>query len=588
MPAFTLDAAHVVDDLRALVCAEYAVQRNKFAEQRALPQNERVEHGTCWDGLRFAGLDEQGRAKFQHRGNDSRLREGDLVTLSHAGALDAAQAWIYREESGSLWLSSEKGFAAALFAMAGEWFMDEAFLDLQSHYLAALDRLPSSEIGQERILPLLMGTAEPGFDEEEYYATREGLGTPPAAWEDSQREAIAGCLAAEHCYLVQGPPGTGKTRVLAQVVRQLVQRGERVLITGFTHRAIDNALAAAAREIGDRPRVARFGAALHRRDEIYDLFESYADSPFPSLTEGGWVAAATPFALRKRLPGVEFDTIVIDEAGQMTTPLAIMAMLAGRKYLLFGDHQQLGPVVVSRPRREAQFAGIFHALRSWETQGTRLDVTYRMNASLTSWPNETFYQGGLTAAPAVAGRRLACAVPDHTPAWLHPVLDPRSPLVWLALPHQHSRTVSGEEAGLAAEILRALSDSGIAPEAIAVVTPYRRQARRLRHCLETLMPGHPWRGCVIDTVERMQGQEREVILLSLCASQPWFIRRQAEFLFDPRRLNVAATRARTKLIILASDSLLNTPLHDTDLAEDQALFQSLHRCALRLPAGTSS
>lgn len=585
MPAFTLDAETVLQDLRAFVAAEFEAQRLKFAEQRAKPRSERVEDGTCVDGLRFLRLDEAGRAVFRHAGNDSRLREGDLVTLRQAEDGDETLASLFREEAGEMWLAAEKSFKDSMFAETGGWFIDEAFLDLESHYLAAFDRLPNSAIGQERILPLLMGTQEPELDEEEFNGVMEDLQKQPQAWEDAQRDAIASCLAAERCCLVQGPPGTGKTRVLAQVVRRLVERGERVLITAFTHRAIDNALAATARELDDRDRVARICAATHRREENFDRHEFFAASPLASQS-GGWVVAATPFALRKRLPGVEFDTIVIDEAGQMTTALAMMALLAGRKYLLFGDQQQLGPVVMSRSRREVESIGIFHALRAQSKHGTCLDVTYRLNDKLTEWPSENFYHGELVPAPLAAAHRLACQTSRQEPEWLHEVISSERPLIWVKHACEASRTMSSAEVAAAAEVLRALHRAGVKPEDIAVVTPYRKQARAMRRRLETLMPEASWRGCVIDTVERMQGQEREVILFSMCASDPAFIRMQAEFLFDPRRLNVAATRARSKLIILASDSLLHTDLHDTDLAEDQALLRSLSRCAhsISLPA----
>lgn len=293
------------------------------------------------------------------------------------------------------------------------------------------------------------------------------------------------------------------------------------------------------------------------------------------------MVGATPFALRTRLRGVEFDAVVIDEAGQMTVPLAIMAMLAGPKYLIFGDQQQLGPVVVSRGRRDAALLGIFHALRAQNLDGSMLDVTYRMNTELTEWPAENFYGGDLTSSPVAAGRRLQLMQHDVEP-WIREVLHPAHPLVWVEISTEIGRTTNSHEIGGAAELLRALVAGGVRVEDMAVVTPYRRQARRIRNRLETIAQNIIWRHCLIDTVERMQGQEREVIVLSLSAAEIGFVAQQAEFLFNPQKLNVAATRAKTKLVILASENLRQFTTDDPDLAEEVALLRSLHEKAYKL------
>lgn len=555
--------------------AEFAASRRAFHERAAQTPPERVERGTCWNRLVLVRTTDSGMALFRHRGNDSTLREGDAVRLSRGKPEEGVRCFIYREEPDHLWLTTEDGFRAGTFSDDPEgWMVDEDFIDLEDHYLEALERLGSTQIGQECVLPLLTGTAEGSFDEMEYASAQTELEAGGRGWEDAQREAIAACLAEGVCYLVQGPPGTGKTRVLAEVVAQLVERGERVLVTAFTHRAIDNALGAVARRVGDRDRVARFGARTHRRDENYDQYESFADSQLAGAS-GGWVAAATPFALRKRLAGVAFDVIVIDEAGQMTTALAVMAMLTGRKYLLFGDDQQLGPVVVSRPRREAAYCGIFHMLKRQAPAGTRLDVTYRLNDTLAHWPSEQFYQGELESAPAAAGRRLGWNPRADTEGWVRAALEADSPLVWMPFPAGAARTWSEGESAVAARLLQALVEGGVDHTDMAVVTPYRRQARRIRRLIEELAPGSQWRGCLIDTVERLQGQEREVIVFSLSAADPEFIRRQFDFLFDPRRLNVGATRARTKLVILASEALRDYWSIDSDEQEETRILRAL-------------
>jgi DNA replication ATP-dependent helicase Dna2 len=573
-------SAFDITELRAFVRDEFAVSRLRHAERMAMPQDERVEKGSCLPGLRFVREDAHQRAVFAHGGNDSTLREGSLVQLSDGSGERSWLVNIYRDEKDQLWLAFENAVPLkALMAKGVEWVIDEAFLDLEKFYLEALTNVLLTRIGQERVLPLLMGQATMAFDEEEYGAASAAFHAKPGRWEEAQQEAIAGCLAADHCYLVQGPPGTGKTRVLAEVVRQLVERGERVLVTSFTHRAIDHALGACARELGDLERVARIGTRVHGIT-AFPCFEKFGDCALGDQA-GGWVVGATPFALRSRVRGVEFDAVVIDEAGQMTVPLAIMAMLVAPKYLIFGDQQQLGPVVVSRGRRDAALLGIFHALRAQKLAGSMLDVTYRMNDALTEWPAENFYGGELTSAPVAAGRRLQWSLPDADP-WIQSALDPAHPLVWLEISSELGRTTNSKEVGSAAEIIRALVNGGVRVEDLAVVTPYRRQARRIRNRLETIAKEVSWRHCLIDTVERMQGQEREVIVLSLSAAEIGFIAQQAEFLFNPQKLNVAATRAKTKLVILASQNLREFSTYDPDLAEEVEILRALHRCAHKI------
>src|SRR5690606_17298591 len=151
----------------------------------------------------------------------------------------------------------------------------------------------------------------------------------------------------------------------------------------------------------------------------------------------------------QRLSGVEFDTVIFDEASQITLPLAVMGMLVARRFVFVGDHRQLPPVLATRHGAEALRESVFGALVD---QGfdTLLEETYRLNAELSAWPSAQFYDERLRPAPEVAARRVAYPRP---PARLRHILDPGEPLVFVDLQHQNATTRCDAEASLAVDLI---------------------------------------------------------------------------------------------------------------------------------------
>jgi DNA replication ATP-dependent helicase Dna2 len=203
-----------------------------------------------------------------------------------------------------------------------------------------------------------------------------------------------------------------------------------------------------------------------------------------------------------------------------------------------------------------------------------LEITYRMNAELTRWPGEAFYSGKLRAVPDNAARRLAL---PGAPTHFAELLNSAKPLVMVEMNHCTSQRYSDDEATLAADLLIALKRVGVSLGEVAVVVPFRRQAARIRMFLKTRRATQPQDlvDCAIDTVERMQGQEREVIIISMTASDPDYVRAVLGFLLQPQRLNVAVTRARSKVLILASEQLALAAPDDPEQIELVALWKSL-------------
>ena len=224
-----------------------------------------------------------------------------------------------------------------------------------------------------------------------------------------QLEAFLGAYSTSNYYLIQGPPGTGKTWVLAHLAEKLAREGERVLITAFTHRAINNALVKTAKSTGYN-KICKIGQATNATDLSWangsvTNYEKFTFSPY-SHNDRGLIVGGTCFAVRtSRLSGVEFDTVIFDEAGQVTLPLAFAGMLAGKRHIFIGDHMQMPPVVVAEHRDDLVTRSIFESLFS-HAPGTMLELTYRMNREINDFPSKHFYHGNLRADDSCASSQI--------------------------------------------------------------------------------------------------------------------------------------------------------------------------------------
>jgi len=388
-----------------------------------------------------------------------------------------------------------------------------------------------------------------------------------------------------------------KTTVIAELARLLVDDGQRVLIAACTHTAVNTALAkvveagvADVLRVGARKRTsAELDAALRAADHDPDAhFSRELSSGAASLSqlrfriESAPVVAATTNACasdrvfdvlhRQAGEGVApFDVAIVDEASQLTEPMALAPINLARRFVLVGDDFQLPPVVTASDAltanleppawealREAGVAGLdrslFERLRP-HVPHVLLTVQYRMNEDVQRFPNQAFYHDRLRAAPTAAARRLPLSS-DHLATLddeMRRRLDPERASVWVATEGGSSRHVHEPEVAAVVETAVALA-AGLAAggalrdDAIGVVAPFRAQCHAIRTGLREALPAVHDR-IEVDTVERFQGREKDAMLVSLVARE-W-----SDFVMDRRRLNVTLTRARSKVIVFGPKEL---------------------------------
>jgi DNA replication ATP-dependent helicase Dna2 len=332
----------------------------------------------------------------------------------------------------------------------------------------------------------------------------------------------------------------------------------------LTHKAINNALNKIRQVCGTEFHVCKIGQTTQGKDLVeVDSYEKFVFSPFKKETDYGYAIGATPFATgtgRLSRSDVEFDVVIFDEASQITLPLALMAMLSGKRYIFIGDDKQLGPIFSSTKPDHELAKSVFEKLLSGDNNNTKftmLNETYRLNKELAEWPSKKFYNCKLKSHPKNADSRLQ--LKESAKNEYSEILDPNQPCVFVKVPCSEDICTKNEnEAALTVSLIKEMLARDVPPDEIAVISPFRHQNQTIRSKLHGLLKTNDetcqeekQNSIIVDTVERMQGQERSVIIFSLVSTNIDFIDNQADFFLNLRRLNVAITRAKNKLIVLS-------------------------------------
>lgn len=502
-------------------------------------------------------------------------------------------------------------------------FDNNSYNEMDRALEAASDVLSGPKAKTESLVALLTGIRRPLYDKATYTYPIPQLNT-------RQQEAVKNILSAEELAIVHGPPGTGKTTTIVEAIKATYKKDQhQILVVAPSNTAVDLLTEKLAAQginvlrIGNPARVSQrlqsltidaklsshvqtkeikalkkqasefknmahkykrnFGRAeqeqrkalfneAHKIMKEVEKHEQYLTDQVFNNAEviTATLVGASHYTIRNR----KFNTVFIDEAGQAWEPACWIPILKAKKLVLAGDHCQLPPTIKSE---EAARKGLSTtlmeklALQFPETV-TLLEEQYRMHTSIMQFSSERFYGNQLLANERVACRTL---FPDDQP---FSFIDTSG--CGFDEKQEESSIANPEEARFLLDHLKTylneLSNHFQKEEfpSVGIISPYQEQIKTINQTLEedddfSLNRQH----ITVNTIDSFQGQERDIIYISLTRSNA---AQQIGFLADIRRMNVAITRARLKLVIIGDGSTLSKSPFYLDLMNYAEKIESYH------------
>jgi DNA replication ATP-dependent helicase Dna2 len=408
-----------------------------------------------------------------------------------------------------------------------------------------------------------------------------------------QQQAVERIMQAQDYTLLLGMPGTGKTATVACLIQLLVARGYSVLLASHTHSAVDNVLQRLIQN--DFHAFIRLGTRSHIEPALWPYTLPAADSDQSDLQNSGHVrlpsldaftcrieeaslvattclGASHPIFYRRR----HFDYVIVDEASQIAQPVILGPLrFARRAFILVGDDKQLPPLA-RHPQAQAHGAdeSLFVRLCTAHPEAvTVLRRQYRMAADIMLLCNALVYQGAMECANDVTAQQTLPMSPKRpisdrvTPEWLQRVLDPSRRVLFLDTDAARGSALecrSGREsicnhfeARVVLRIVQALEAADIGTDRIGITSPLRAQVSLLQsHFHQSISTDWARAAPECRTIDQFQGRDKDILIVSLVRNNN--DARIGQVLRDWRRLNVAMTRARCKLVFVGSIRTMRT------------------------------
>jgi predicted RecB family nuclease len=405
-----------------------------------------------------------------------------------------------------------------------------------------------------------------------------GIGTQgpvlkPAA--DRISSIIATVKSLESSALcIQGPPGSGKTYTATKIIIELLMAGKRVGVTSNSHKAIAKLLKdveTESKKIGFKVQ----GSKIQSEEEDFHLDGTgFAASKSVDYVFGAGrsrfnLVGGTAWSFSEKAAVDGFDYLFVEEAGQVSLANLIAVAPSAENIILIGDQMQLSqPMKGTHPEESGQ-SSLQYLVQDQQAVpadfGIFLDKSFRMHPDVCKFVSEAIYEGRLVADDVASTRHIVISSNNR-------YLEKSTGIAYYEVEHQGNIQSSIQEAEMISKLITELltckiSENGIerpfSKEDILVVTPYNMQVKELnsRHL-----------NALVGTVDKFQGQEAAVVIVSMASSESSASVRGVEFLFNKNRLNVAISRAKCLALVVASTGLVDSECTSVSQMETVNLY----------------